>query len=226
MNKPMMMILVLMSSMSFAGTNRVGNGGDVFVCHDILAKSPFKKSKKVKSVTRTALPIQTVELLDFMESEVPMSKFQGDYNAILSQVLENLTKVAPQLASQYSKRLESIREEIYFQDHSLKDIQDSSEWIERKNCQLIQAAIRKNDVSFGEKRFVIQKTLWEKMDDRNKAGLMMHEIVYEHFFKLGEVNSVKARKVNALLFSSEITKMTTTQFYKNLQKMDLPIYQR
>jgi hypothetical protein len=227
MRKIFIFMIAFLQYQSFAGTNRVGNGGDVFVCHEtknlVPAKSPFKKSKKPDQVARV---VKTVELLDFMESELSLVEYSGDHHSILSQVIKNLKTIAPQLANQYEKRIGKIVDEIYYQEYSLKDIEDSSEIIERKDCTLVQAAVRKNEVSYGEKRFVIQKSLWDKMDSRHKAGLILHEVIYEHFFKLGEFNSVKARKVNALLFSSSLSKMTTHQFYANLQKMDLPIYQR
>lgn len=227
MRKICIFLTVCLHHLSFAGTNRVGNGGDVFVCHEtkraVPSKSPFKKSKKSDDLARI---IKTVELLDFMESELPLVDYTGDYQSVLNQVIKNLKTVAPQLATQYEKRIGKIADEIFYQEYSLKDIDDSSELIQRKNCTLVQAAVRKNEVSFGEKRFVIQKDLWDKMDDKHKAGLILHEIIYEHFYKLGEYNSVKARKVNALLFSSSLAKMTTQQFYSNLQRMDLPIYQR
>lgn len=224
MKKSIFILIFLFQTLGRAGINRVGNGGDVFVCR---SKSHMVKGKAAAKNSQKTLPeIQTVELLDYMESEVPLVDYSGDHKAILKQVLEKLHAVAPQLADQYEKRLSKIEDEIHFQEFSLKDVQDSYEIIERKDCQLMQAAVRKNEIAFGEKRFTIQKLLWEKMDNHNKAGLLMHEIIYEHFFKLGEVTSVKARKVNALLFSKTLAKMTSQEFYSNLQKMDLPIYQR
>jgi hypothetical protein len=61
------------------------------------------------------------------------------------------------------------------------------------------------------------------MDNLNNAGLMSHEIIYEHFSKLGEADSRKAREFNALLFNAEMEAQTKESLKKIIEKYCLPI---
>ena len=69
--------------------------------------------------------------------------------------------------------------------------------------------------------FLFDEDNWKQLDALNKAALIMHEIIYDHLYKLGERNSVKVRKMNALLFSNNFNKK---QFWELIQDLKLPIY--
>jgi hypothetical protein len=61
------------------------------------------------------------------------------------------------------------------------------------------------------KLFVIRKDLWEhpKMTNATRAGLIVHEIVYEYFAKhFGDLNSINARNFNATLASDGFVGMS------------------
>jgi hypothetical protein len=181
--------------------NKVGNGGDVVDC---------KKS--------------TTRLLDFYEAKIEFNSKDTNHIVIAENHLAKLKDIAPRLATQYMNRLKNIEPEIDFKaDVKLTDIKDSLHLYEplSKDCKVYQIAIRRSMVVGDEKRFIIRKDLWDKLPPTHKAGLLTHEIIYEHLSKLGESDSIKARKLNVHLFSNDLKKES---FWKLIKDLELPIY--
>ncbi|HEX7676471.1 MAG TPA: hypothetical protein VF412_20005 [Bdellovibrio sp.] len=189
---------------AYASGDRVGNGGDVVQC-------------KTSS-----------ELLDFYEASEPLKDFGAKgYKEILDQVLENLKRLNPSQATQYSRRLQEIYQLIDFKsDVLLTDVDDSKHLFlpKDKDCKLLQIAIRRNVVSKVTKRFLVNEDLWKALSERSKAGLIMHEAVYEHFYKLGEDNSSKARILNAYLFSKKATTDSSEDYWGMIKSLKISIY--
>jgi hypothetical protein len=180
--------------------NKVGNGGDVIVCGE------------------------TSELLDFYEVLISKETKETDPYKIAQAQISKLEKVAPTLFRQYSRRLNELPQEIDFKSEvQLEDVQDSKHLYlpDPKKCKIHQIALRKNTILKGEKRFIIQNNLWKNLSPLHQAGLLTHEIIYEHFFKLGEEDSLKARKFNAYLFQ---TPTLNKKFWSYLKDLEIPIY--
>jgi hypothetical protein len=181
--------------------NKVGNGGDVVDC------------KKANT-----------KLLDFYEAKIDFKTKEKNHIVIAEGYITNLKETAPRLATQYLNRLKTIESEIDFKtDVKLTDIKDSLHLYEpiSKDCKIYQIAIRRAMVVGDEKRFIIRKDLWNKLSPSHKAGLLTHEIIYEHLAKLGESDSIKVRKLNVHLFSKDAKK---EDFWKLIKDLELPIY--
>lgn len=197
--------LIVYAPFSLASGNRVGNGGDIIQC-------------KGESV-----------LLDFYETTAPIKNFKSEnsYQEIVGIVLNQLEKIHPAQAKQYKKRFASMEGEIEFRSEiELKNIKDSNHVFRPKNkdCKLLQIAVRRNLESTQTKRFVIDQELWKELNNTHKAGLILHEIIYEHLYKLGEEDSQKARILNAYLFSDKIFESPPEDYWKLIQSLKLPIY--
>jgi len=180
--------------------NKVGNGGDVVDCKT------------------------SINLLDFYEEQIDFKTKEKNYLVIADQQLQKLKVAAPKLGEQYLKRLKEIESEIDFKsDIKLTDIKDSLHLYQplAKNCHVYQIAIRRPLVLGNEKRFIIRQDLWNRLSPAHKAGLLTHEIIYEHFSKLGESDSIKTRKVNTYLFSKDVK---NDEFWKLVKNLELPIY--
>ena len=72
-----------------------------------------------------------------------------------------------------------------------------------------------------DSRFIIRQDIWDELTNTQKAGLITHEILHEHFTKLGEENSIKARRVNAFLNGPQVNGET---FWKMIRDLELPVY--
>jgi hypothetical protein len=198
-------LLLLASSLATAG-NKVGNGGNVLVCKT------------------TELLGAKMILLDFYENDVVVKSSLTEAEAIAAEALAKLKTANPKLAAQYAERLKSLPPELDFKkDIELKNIPDSDHLFTppAKDCDVVQTVIRKKSVLESEKRFLVRKEIWEALPAAQKAGLLTHEIIYEHLAKLGEENSVKARRVNGFLYGKDVT---AKAFWKLMKDLELPIY--
>lgn len=195
-------IVNLFCSAVFA-QNKIGNGGDIVSC----------KSSNI--------------ILDFYENDQNNSLITSNgkkYSEILKIQFEKFKSIAPKVFNNYLDRLKSIENEIDFKKNvKLTDIKDSEEFFlpEDKTCHLYQIAIRKKSKTENEKRFLVDKKLWNKLDEVNKAGLISHEIIYEHLSKLNEKNSINARKINRFIFSKNSKE---NDFWKLIQELKIELY--
>ncbi len=205
--KYIVIFFALFSEFSFAG-NRVGNGGDIVFC------------EKQRSY----------EILDFHEARlnsvvVSKSKKSDPYK-IVKERLELLKPLAPALHKQYTRRLKSLRSDIEFRESiDLTDVKDSLHAFLGKGCKVKQAALRLGYPKYNKgKRFVFDKGLWGKLKANEQAGLLMHEIFYEHVFKLGLKDSRPVRQFVAFLFSEKINSISKPKFWANINEWGVPIY--
>ena len=198
--------IIFVSITSPGAVNKVGNGGDGIFCKNTgNEKSPGK-------------------LLDFYEDKIILETSVTNPEVIAETQLTHLKNVAPKLAEQYLKRLKEISKEIeYMSKVSLIDIKDSKHLFKplENECQVLQITIRKAKTISNEKPFLIREDLWKQLSPLQQAGLLTHEIIYEHLAKLGEEDSIKARKINRFLYQSEFKK---EEFWKFIKELELPIY--
>ncbi|MEZ0391822.1 MAG: hypothetical protein ACAH59_06375 [Pseudobdellovibrionaceae bacterium] len=193
--------LILLTETILANGNRVGNGGDIIQCQ---GKSP--------------------QVLDFYETSRMIPESDEEPLQILKKVYQKLKERHPKLGEQYLKRADSILSEVEWSKAALKEIDDSEELFRiPKDCQLSQVAMRKIKKLPLSMNFMIDKSLWENLSSTQKAGLLSHEIIYEHFSKLGESNSRKAREFNAFLFSEDFKNSTPKQIRKVLEKFEISV---
>jgi myo-inositol-1-phosphate synthase len=201
----MIFVFMVVPTLCQAG-NKVGNGGNIISC-------------------RSAATMGTkMLLLDFYENNVKFEKSNKNFEILVEEQFDKLKSISPSLATQYLKRFEEVQNEIDFKsDAEFTSIPDSKHLFAppAKDCKVVQTAIRKPKISGNEKRFLIRKDIWDSLDSMNKAGLITHEIIYEHLAKLGEEDSVKARKVNAYLYSQSIT---AEGFWKMMRELEIPLY--
>lgn len=77
-------------------------------------------------------------------------------------------------------------------------LKNSYQMILPQNCQLQQAAVYEND-----SKLVVSASLWELMDELNRAALITHQAIYLHERQLGDKNAQRTRKIVAHLFSNK-----------------------
>lgn len=200
-----LMILCGGSQPVLANGNRVGNGGDVVLCP------------------------KSGELLDFYENSGAIRGFSDEKSreAILEQVFKNLERLSPKQARQYKARAaEFISETEFKKEIALENIEDSNHLFgpKDKKCSLQQIAIRRHEAGLDGKRFLVDEELWNRLSPRGQAGLILHEVVYEHLYKLGEEDSVRARKLNAYYFSNKAFADSQDSYWRLVKDLNLPIY--
>lgn len=165
------------STESSSGQER-GNGGDIIQCGqnfrvlDYFEFEFYYQFANKRVVSKASVDQIIYTLLSTLENKDVYS-----YNQLIhlkNYYFENMTFV-----------------------NGIKPIDDSNHRPIRRNCLLHQGArfYIKNDQLYYE----INKKLWSKLNNINKAGLILHEIIYTYFLLEGYPSSLKARDYHRLL---------------------------
>jgi hypothetical protein len=215
-----LIVSALIFSSAFAG-NEVGNGGDVIICK-------IKEENKAKNVKSEPA------LLDFYEYKTEVgfkldefdiqNEYQDEYR-VAQTIVERLKKVSKKLHAQYSKGLEKFRGKVrYLSGEELSNIEDSFHISIKKGCEIRQIAIQRIDPLNKDTVIYINKDLYDKLTPLHKAGLILHELIYEHFLFFEVTNSVKVRFFNRYLFSKEIKDHGPEDLRKISEGLEIPLY--
>ena len=74
------------------------------------------------------------------------------------------------------------------------------------------------------KRFLVSAVYWKRLSEPRRAGLLAHELIYEHLAKLGATDSRASRKFVALLFSPKFKDMSSGDFWLFMKELKVPVY--
>lgn len=159
-------LFLLLLSINSHAAKEVGNGGDAVVCRDSTGA------------------IQKAELLDYYEARtlralVPKFLDTADYAGSLKLLLERLARQEPQRAAAYAKQAEGFTAEAsILPGVELVDIPDSRHVVVPRGCAVEQAVIQNSPRFPRDKRYVVSKEIWDALDGANRAGLVLHELIY------------------------------------------------
>lgn len=204
---------------------RVRNGGEIIRCLD--GKSTI-----------------SMQLKDFYEAseEIPGWRLKDDFKPdsgkpILEQAVETAIDIIDKrwrpvdsvLADFFTEKLRLLPNEVAFRSTPLKTLSDGDGRISLKDgCQFLQIANQLDGAALlpWEKRYLIQKELFDspQLSNHDRAGLLIHEIVYGMSLLGGAANSRVARGITALLFSDQFKDYTGThvEYFKFLKLAKFP----
>ena len=182
------MICLLLPRMAAASGFGVGNGCNGLVCN---GNSSF-------------------EILDHYELTVNGGKLTlndklGDYVTILNDLFNRWQTVAPKRMELYRQWLKEFSyEAAYITGISIPPTGDTGFVAIPANCELKGFAFQRPDHELfpGVKRYVINKTYWDRLSEVQKAGLVLHELIYREGIKLSHKTSYPTRYFNGYLSSA------------------------
>lgn len=170
----------------------VGNGGNVIVCADTAGK------------------VKSVEVLDYYElrlngGALSLNPNLATYQEKLFELFNRWREVAPKRMEQYTKWLNEFQAEAGI--HSgieIPHIPDTGSIAIPQGCKPISIAFQRADDEIfpGTKRYVINKDLWDYMNETQKAGLVLHELIYREAIKAAHATSLPTRYLNGYLSSA------------------------
>ena len=116
---------------------------------------------------------------------------------------------------------------------NLVNIADTGALSIPNNCEIKQIAVQESPSLPGDKRYIISKSLWSLMDEDNKAGLILHELIYreviseercgglddieeKHVCSQLHLNSKRVRYYNSLISSSAMAEMSEREYHQFL----------
>lgn len=195
--------LFLVSRTLFAG-DVVGNGGDIVYCEEQ----------------------NTTELLDYYEGRV-LRGYKPDLGdptlapeKKVELVLKRLEKIDYDRAVTFRKWLNRFWEDAkLIKDSEFIDIPDSSHIVIPRGCEIKQIAILTREYA---PHYFINEDLWKLLSNDDKAGLILHEIIYRHADD--HQNSKHVRVYNALISSKTLQMMDRKSYQDLLIKFYLRYY--
>lgn len=187
--------LFLGANLCVAG-GEAGNGGDALVCRD--------KDNQITSV----------EFFDVYEARElrKMIPDLGDPKLSPTEKVESMLKsiegISPTRAALYRKWLSTFFAEAKFLvGKTLEDIPDAGPIFYPKECGIEQLIVFREPLfpEDGSEKYLINKDLWDHLDNDNIAVAISHELVYREFTTIvNHPNSVRARYFNSFLFSRKL----------------------
>lgn len=196
---------LLFSLLAYAG-DEIGNGGDLVVCQDVNAN--------IKSATildyyearhrEISLDLGSDELMPMQKVELALNRLFEKNNFFANQLRQKA-----QTFFQNANIMPNI---------DLTDIPDGQELFLEHGCSIAQIAINRKVIFPQDKKFIISKDLWDLLDNNNKAGLILHEIIYDYFIQHGHTNSRSARYLNSLISSNQFENYSLEE-YQDLKKL-------
>lgn len=195
--------ILISSSLALAGGDWVGNGGNVLEC------------------TSSG----QVQLLDYYEGEsqrhIPVDLGpSGNYKDKVIFALDRLGSINPTRALKYKKWLASFDEETqWFSQGKFLSIRDSGAVIIPSECEVQQVAIQRPQdlIMPGDKRYLVDQRLWDRLSEQDKAGLILHELIYREGIENGQTSSPRVRYFNQIISSAEISTYDSRRLLKLIQ---------
>jgi len=178
------LFLIFASGPLWAANGQEGNGGDAVVCDNGV-----------------------VETLDIFEARVLRSlefdaALEGADELITAKnIFARLEVVDPLRGKDFARQVDAFYSETrLIENAGLADVPDSDHSIIPMGCAIKQLAIQREPQFPRDSHFIIDKSIWDQMDVRNKASLIVHEIVYrEAIHRAEHKNSKRVRYYNSVL---------------------------
>jgi hypothetical protein len=199
-NKMKLLVLLLISFSIPALAGQDGNGGDVIDCG----------------------PDKPVRLLDYVEAEQKgMGIDLGPQSLSVEEKIEyalsrieaidlSLHRVLLGLSNRFNMEARFLNGVV------LRDVPDSLHLAVPKGCEIKQVAIQVQPRFKEDKWYTVQKELWDRMSNRDKAGLIIHETLLR-YFRTPE-NSIPHRYINARLSGKGFGDMSLDDYQKLIRR--------
>lgn len=176
-----------------------GNGGGAVVCRD------------------SSHNITSIEVLDFYEQRIllHLKRDMGPNNLNWTEkahyVLERRKSIAPFRTSYWGNQVDQFeREALFLQGVVFDKLHDTGNIYIPVGCAFEQVIVQQTPTLPRDMRYKVNKDLWDLMDEENRAGLVLHEVIYREAITYGHEDSISSRYLNGLWTSAEVIKEFTS----------------
>ena len=178
-----------------------GNGGDVVICTQPGGKKTYEVLDLYEQADRGYTPrvySSNLSYIDIIHQEI-------------ARIERNFPRVANALTVEFSK----LQAGLYFkEDYQVPEIQDENIYYSLP-CKVRQLAVQWTSNSPHGRVYWINVRYFLRLDARNKAALILHELVYRLFvssFPKEELNSRPVRQYVGLFMSEEFDQLAPGMF--------------
>ena len=209
-NVLILLAAVFLTHQALAG-HAEGNGGGGVVCRDNRGD------------------VISVRLLDFYESEIIRPQVKIDVSGkttdeIMAFVISRLRKTDKERADLYQQRANKFLSQVNWTHLPLAFTDDIGKLPFETDCRVEQIVNQSRPWNSFEKRFLVQRKLWDHLDPINRAGFILHEAIYREAIARGLRNSREVRVFNSLIFSGLLEAMSPTQYLDVLSDLRFDFY--
>lgn len=188
--KQLLMMMMFFTLIVQAGEGQgVGNGGDSIYC------SPDK-----------VIFFDLFEAANIYGQKIELGAPELNYLEKIQIVAARNSYVLPYTMNALLVHAESFEERSIFTEKPLVDIPDTGEAILPQGCEIRQTIIRNKAHQTPGKLFLVDKTLWDKLDNDSKAAAVLHEFFYGNAVDSGASNSKLSRHLNSFFMAPPPTK--------------------
>lgn len=203
--------LMAMSVNALAGDK--GNGGDAVVCRDSrgeIISAELLDYYEGKNLRGLKYQAEVSDVRKFTEDKVNLIKV---HDPKLGEALQEVVNSLVDASEKFGGLREQRIEEILFTSAELENIQDSEHLTFPRGCGVEQLAIRVDKKYPEDPAFIIQKDIWKKLPQIDKAGLILHEAIYKYYVDTyDEINSRNARYYNQMTSSLGMEEFNFTRY--------------
>lgn len=191
------MISSVIASVGYAGGYEKGNGGNFLSCRLDSGNTNY-------------------ELLDFYEArtvhgfELSKGDATQDWHQIVTEKIKKLEKISPMRGEFYYEIYsEILYGAVFLTGGLLTDSEDVGPIMLPKNCQLVQVATQFVHPVSQRRIYYFNSDVWSQIDNVQKAGLILHEIILAEAIESGHKTSKRTRHMNGLLHSTKFETLST-----------------
>ncbi len=194
----------------------VGNGGSALVCYD---RKAFDDQGKPIAAAQV---VGTPELTDYWEqSEISVWKLDMGVSGVgyrqkAANVLDRLKRVDPARSERLLLRLAQF-DQVFSLLRKAEPPASHDRTLRvkprgRENCYDQTIAFQVKNPGQYEKKILVDGPLFNRMSEDSKAGLILHELLYEEDIGVGAKSSDKVRSFTFLISSNYVAQVQHHEF--------------
>lgn len=166
--------------------NEVGNGGGVMLCETSAEALDYYEARTLRGI------------------QIDLGPESSSVEQKISVAIARLDRLDTVRAAAYAEEAGRILREMNLNEGALPEINDRGQVYVPPHCQVVQAALQRKPHLPRDPRYVFNRPVWERLDATQRAGLVLHEVIYRDALQRGHDDSVRARYFNSILSSKEI----------------------
>jgi hypothetical protein len=195
----LLFLFVFFIQTSFAGDSK-GNGGNALVCLDENSKNHL-------------LALDHYEAIINYGADIP-----GDESMEELELALNLIDRLESLGRHRYQRMRLAAQNFYnyvkWVDFPLGKIEDIGNYSIPFDCKLYQVVNQNRKILPRDKKYLIEKNIWSKLSKRDRAVLIIHEILY---FEAPGKTSEAIREFNSFLIADKLRDFTSMEYISFLK---------
>ena len=196
------------SSYLKASVRVVGNGGYVLNCND------------------TNKPTELLDFFEWSTNNAPIeflpTPSQNPINLALKMIV-SLQDVDNYRYHTYKYWINNFFNEVRFVDSfTLSTTNDFDVVALPDECELIQTIVQREPIYNNEKRYTIDRNIWENLSIENKAGLILHEVIYREAASLKQTDSRRVRHLTGYLANSLNEGLGSIEYQNTIYRSNFP----